>query len=108
MATRVLLKAPLRQGCLHAFPSHPLMVTVVQVATLDSSALLIKAALHAAIAVLLGPIVLATISVTYALPGPPPATTKDKRFVSRTRLPCTVTVAEMASPNASGPEHTVS
>ena len=103
MATRVLLKAPLRKGCLYAFPSHPLMVAVVQVATLGTTALALNA-----ITVLLGPIVLATISVTHALPGPPPATTKHKRFVSRTRLPCSVTVAEMASPNASGPEHTVS
>ena len=102
MATRVLLKAPLRKGCLYAFPSHPLMVAVVQVATLGTTALALNA-----ITVLLGPIVLATISVTYALPGPP-TTTYDKRLVSRTRLPCTVTVAEMASTNAPAPEHTVS
>ena len=97
-----IYKAPLRKGCLYAFPSHPLMVAVVQVATLGTTALALNA-----ITVLLGPIVLATISVTYALPGPP--TTKyDKRLVSRTRLPCTGTVAEMASTNAAAPEHTVS
>ena len=103
MATRVLLKAPLRKGCLYAFPSHPLMVAVVQVATLGTTALALNA-----ITVLLGPIVLATISVIFALPGPPTAKRYGKRLVSRTRLPCTVTVAEMASTNAARPQHTVS
>ena len=107
-ATRVLLKAPLRQGCLCAFPSHRLMVAIVQVATLETTAQLLgNAAALSAITVLPGPIVLATIAVTYALQGPP-ITTYGKWLVSRTLLLCTVTVAEMAGTNAALPEHTVS